>query len=172
MIGRRSRRGPSNEPTDLFSFGAVLYEMSLELSEISLLCTFARTYNLPASGLLILLIDRPSRSAYFVGNLGGNPMKLLRWTIAALEISFVCFASIVPRVDDPATAFDETDSPVCVATPLATRTNLVLRGGHSVAIRIKQLVRREPCTTIYQLTPEPGSCSSHSLLYLLCKLLC
>jgi hypothetical protein len=99
-------------------------------------------------------------------------MKPLRWTIAILEISFVCLALIVPRVDDPATAFDETDSPVNVTTPLVARTNLVLPAGHSVAIPRERRARWKPCTTIYGLTLEPGICSSHSLLSLLCKLLC
>ena len=128
--------------------------------------------SLPASGLLILLIDRQPRGAYFVANLGANPVKLLRWAISVLEISFVCFALIVPRVDDPATAFDETDSPVNVTAPLVARTNLVLPARHSVAIPGERRGPWKPCTTIYGLTPEPGIYSSHSLLYLLCKLLC
>jgi hypothetical protein len=99
-------------------------------------------------------------------------MKLLRWTIAILEISFVCLALIVSPVDDPATAFDESDFPVRVTTPVVARTNLVLPAGHSAAVPKQQRVRSGPCTTIYKLTPEPGSCSSHSLLYRLCKLLC
>jgi hypothetical protein len=117
-------------------------------------------------------IDTQARGAYFVGNLGANPVKLLRWTIAFLEISFVCFALIVPRVDDPATAFDETDSPVNVTTPLVARTNLVLPAGHSVAIPRERRVRWKPRTTIYGLTPEPGIYSSRSLLYVVCALLC
>lgn len=99
-------------------------------------------------------------------------MKLLRWTIAILEISFVCFALIVPQVDDPATAFDETDSPVNVTAPLVARTNLVLPARHFVAIPGERLVRWKPCTSMYGLTPEPGIYSSHSLLYVLCMLLC
>jgi len=99
-------------------------------------------------------------------------MKLLRWTIAALEISFVCFALVVPRVDDPATAFDEADSPVNVTTPLVARTNLVLRAKHFVAVPREWRVRWKPCTSIYGLTPEPGIYSSRSLLHVVCKLLC
>jgi hypothetical protein len=95
-------------------------------------------------------------------------MKLLRWTMAIFGISFIFLALIVPRVDDPATAFDETDSPVNVTTPLVARTNLVLPAGYSVAIPGERRVHRKPCTTIYGLTPEPGIRASHSLLNLLC----
>ena len=129
-------------------------------------------YDLPASGLLILLIDRQPRGAYFVGDLGANPVKLLRWAISVLEISFVCFALIVPRVDDPATAFDEADSPVNVTAPLGARTNLVLPARHFVAIPGERRMRWKPCTSINGLTPEPGIYSSRSLLHVVCKLLC
>ena len=99
-------------------------------------------------------------------------MKLLRWAISVLEISFVCFALIVPRVDDPATAFDETDSPVNVTAPLGARTNLVLPARHFVAIPGERRMRWKPCTSINGLTPEPGIYSSRSLLHVVCKLLC
>jgi hypothetical protein len=99
-------------------------------------------------------------------------VKLLRWTIAILEISFVCFALIVPRVDDPATAFDETDSPVNVTTLLVARINLVVPAGHSVAIPRERGVRWKPDTTICELTPETGNLRLAFSPESLCKLLC
>jgi len=99
-------------------------------------------------------------------------MKLLRWTIAILEISFVCFALIVPRVDDPATAFDETDSPVNVTTPLVARTNLVLPAGHSVAIPHRTAGAVE--TRHHDLRANAGTGNLHLAFSpeSFCKLLC
>jgi hypothetical protein len=134
--------------------------------------TKSRHFNLLTTVAICFPLTRNPEARILLATWGANPVKLLRWTIAILEISFVCFALIMPRVDDPATAFDETDSPVNVTTPLVARTNLVLPAGPSVAIPRERRVRWKPCTAIYGLTPEPGICSSHSLLYFLCKLLC
>jgi hypothetical protein len=95
-------------------------------------------------------------------------MKYLRWMIIILGISFVSLLSIASRVDAPETAYNQTDAPV----DFVARTNFVMPTGHFVAIPRKQQVRCEPATAIRAATLKPGMRISHSLLNLLCTLLC
>jgi hypothetical protein len=98
-------------------------------------------------------------------------MKYLRWMIVILGI-FVCLSSIIPRVDAPETAYDETDAPVNVATPLVARTNVVMPAAHIVAISREQQVAWKSDTAMHIAMPKPVLRVSHSLLDLLCTLLC
>jgi hypothetical protein len=106
-----------------------------------------------------------------VSNLGFC-MKYIRWTIVIVGVWFVSMSSIVPRFDAPETAYNETDTPVNLTTPLVARTNLVMPAGHSVVISREQRVWREPGTTMFTVAPKPARRVSHSLLDLLCTLLC
>jgi len=84
----------------------------------------------------------------------------------------VFLVSIIPPADDPATAFNETDTPVNLTAPVISRINLVVPAGHSVAIPIEQRVWWKPSTMMDGVTRKPGIRASHSLLNLLCELLC
>jgi len=99
-------------------------------------------------------------------------MRLLRWAIVIVGVSFVSLASIVPRVDAQETAYDETDSPVNLTTPIVARTNLVAPIGHTVAIPKEQRVWSKPGTAMYGVALQPRMRASYSLLNLLCELLC
>jgi hypothetical protein len=87
-------------------------------------------------------------------------------------VLFVSLSSIVPRFDAPETSYNETDTPVNVTTPLAARADLGVPAGHIVAIRTEQRARLEPDATVYGVRQRPGMRTSHSLLNLLCTLLC
>jgi hypothetical protein len=99
-------------------------------------------------------------------------MKYIRWTIVIMGVWFVSMSSIVPRFDAPETAYNETDTPVNLTTPIVARTNLVVPAGHSVVIPREQRVWREADTTLHGLSLKPALRVSHSLLDLLCTLLC
>jgi hypothetical protein len=99
-------------------------------------------------------------------------MKYLRWTIVIFGVCFVSLSSIVPRVDSPETAYNETDAPVNLTTPLVTQPNLVTPTVHSVVIPREQRVWWEPVTAMCVVTLKRGIRVSHSLLDLLCTLLC
>jgi hypothetical protein len=99
-------------------------------------------------------------------------MKYLRWTIIIFGVFFVSLSSIVPRVDSPETAYNEADTPVNLTTPLVARPNLVTPTVHSVVIPREQRAWWEPVTAMRVVTLKRGIRVSHSLLNLLCALLC
>jgi hypothetical protein len=102
----------------------------------------------------------------------GVPMRLLRWAIVIVGVSFVSLASIVPKVDAQETAYNETDTPVNLTTPFVARTSLVAPIGHAVAIPKEQRVWSTPGTAMYGVTLQPRMRASYSLLNLLCQLIC
>jgi hypothetical protein len=99
-------------------------------------------------------------------------MKYLRWTIVIFGVCFVSLSSIVPPVDSPETAYNETDAPANLATPLVARPNLVTPAAHSVVIPREQQGWWEPVTAMQVVTLRLGIRVSHSLLDLLWTLLC
>jgi hypothetical protein len=99
-------------------------------------------------------------------------MRFLRWAIVIVGVSFVSLALIVPKVDAQETAYNETETPVNLTTPFVARTNSVAPIGHAVAIPKEQRVRRKPGTAAYGVKAQARMRASHSLLNLLCQLLC
>jgi hypothetical protein len=95
-------------------------------------------------------------------------VKYLRSMIILLGITLVSITSMASRVDAPETAYNETDVPVNVTT---VRSNPVIPNRHIVIITRQQLWC-EPATAILAVTPKSDMRASHSLLNLLCKLLC
>jgi hypothetical protein len=75
-------------------------------------------------------------------------------------------------MDAPETAYNETDTPVNLTTPIVARTNLVMPTWHLVAIPREQRVWWKPGTAMYGVTLKPRMRASHSLLNLLCELRC
>ena len=102
----------------------------------------------------------------------GCLVKRVRWTIVILGLLCVSLGSIIPPADDPETAFNETDTPINVTAPVSPRTNFVVPTGHPVVTPRKQRVWWGPSTMTHAVTLKPGMRPSHSLLNLLCKLLC
>jgi len=102
----------------------------------------------------------------------GCLVKRVRWTIVILGLLCVSLGSIIPPPDDPETAFNETDIPINVTAPVSPRTNFVVPTGHPVVTPRKQRVWWGPGTMIHGETLKPRMRPSHSLLNLLCKLLC
>jgi hypothetical protein len=99
-------------------------------------------------------------------------MKYLRWTIVIFGVCFVCLSSIVPRVDSPETAYNETDAPANLATPAVAQPNPVTPTVHSVVIPREQRAWWEPVAATRLVTLKLKVRVSHSLLDLLCTLLC
>jgi hypothetical protein len=98
-------------------------------------------------------------------------VKYLRSMIIVLGITFVSLSSMASRVDAAETAYNETDVPVNVTTPFVVRSTPVIPNRHIVIITRQQLWC-EPATAILAVTAKPDMRASHSLLNLLCKLLC
>lgn len=100
--------------------------------------------------------------------------------IVVIGIWLISFSSILPRVDDPETAYDETETPVNLTTFLnlstvtsaATGANPATRVRHPVTISRGQRACWEAGTTIYAVTAKRGARVSRSRLNLLCALLC
>jgi hypothetical protein len=99
-------------------------------------------------------------------------MKCLRWAIVIFGVCVIFLTSIVPRVDSPETAYNETDAPTNLTTPLVAQPNLVTPTVHSVVIPREERGWREPVTAMHVVRPKPGIRVSHSLLDLLCTLIC
>ena len=97
-------------------------------------------------------------------------MKHLRWMIVGLELLLVGFALIVPQVDAPETAYNETDTPTNLTTPFVA--NFAMSHGHRVTIPTERRVWSEPRDTVYTITVKAIKRASHSTLILLCELLC
>jgi len=96
-----------------------------------------------------------------------------------LGLLCVSLGSIIPRADDPETAFNETDTPfnetddpINVTAPDSPRTNFVVPTDRPVFTPRKQRVWWGPSTMTHGVTLKPGMRPSDSLLNLLCKLLC
>jgi hypothetical protein len=102
----------------------------------------------------------------------GVSVKRVRWTIVMLGLLGVFLILIIPPADDPATAFNETDTPVNLTAPVTSGINFVLPARHSVAVLRDQYVWWKPSTMMDGVTPKPGIRASHSVLNLLCELLC
>lgn len=98
-------------------------------------------------------------------------MKHWRWRAVILVIWFVSLSSILPRVDSPETAYDETDSPINLTSPVEALTIVVTPITHFAVISKEQRVWSEPSTTT-NMTPNPGISISPFVLTPLCILLC
>jgi hypothetical protein len=102
----------------------------------------------------------------------GRPLKCLQWMVVILGISLVSLAPIIPRVDLPETVYDETDTPVNLATPVAVGTNLTKPREKLPANREEKRGWWEPHIATHEAAPKLGMRDSHSVLSLLCKFLC
>jgi hypothetical protein len=71
-------------------------------------------------------------------------MKCLRWAIVIFGVCVIFLTSIVPRVDSPETAYNETDAPTNLTTPLVAQPNLVTPTVHSVVIHAKSVGGENP----------------------------
>jgi hypothetical protein len=118
----------------------------------------------------LLHVDKQPRGAYF-GSTWGFSMKYLRWTIVIVGVWFVSMSSVVPRFDAPETVYNEADTPVNLTTLFVAR-KLIMPAGHSAMIPREQRAWREPDTTTHAVSVRPARRVSHSVLDLLCTLLC
>jgi len=120
-------------------------------------------------------VDKVILPAYRLRYLGVLSVKYLRWTIVVFGILLVSVLSAAARVDDPATAYNETDTPVdlTISVSLAriARTN-VITVEHPVTIFRGQRECCDGSTTMYAITVKRALPASHSRLNLLCTLLC
>ena len=98
-------------------------------------------------------------------------MKCLHWIIVILAIGLVSLAPIVPRLDAPETVYNETDTPVNLATPVVVGTGFTKPSEKPAAIGEERAGSREPYSA-HAMEPESGVRDSHSLLTLLCTHLC
>ena len=102
----------------------------------------------------------------------GLSVKQGHWIVVILGVLCVSLASIIPQLDDPETTFNETDAPINVTTPIVAQTNFDVPTAHPVVIPRKQQAWWNPSTMMHVVALKPGMRASHSLLNLLCKLLC
>jgi hypothetical protein len=115
--------------------------------------------------------ERLPTRAQFVFNLG-FPVKCLHWIIVIVGIGLISLRPIVPQIDAPETAYNESDSPVDLATPVVVGINLTMPGEKLRLIPAEERVSCKPGITRREVSLKPGMSDSHSWLTLLCKFLC
>ena len=99
-------------------------------------------------------------------------MKYLRGTIVVFGILLISVLSTVPRVDDPATAYNETDTPInSVSIARIAGTNLIMVE-RPVTIFRGQRKCCDGSATMYAITVKRALPASYARLDLLCTLLC
>lgn len=101
-------------------------------------------------------------------------MRRFRWLLLAAELVMLVMVSVVPPVDLPRTAFNETDTPINQATvPVVLSCRLALSGLHMAAVAVTVPIRSQSApfavVTGFHRTTSPRS---SSLLALLCSFLC
>ena len=87
-------------------------------------------------------------------------------------MGLVSVALIQPRVDDPETPYDETDTSANLAIPVVVGMNVTIPSEKLGAIPREQRQLRKPGVTTHESVLKPGMRDSHSLLSLLCTFLC
>ena len=120
-------------------------------------------------------VDKVILRAYRLRQLGVLSVKYLRGTIVVFGILLISVLSTGARVDDPATAYNETDTPVnftsSVSIARIARTNLIMVERPVTIFR----GQREFCdgsATMYAITVKRALPASYARLTLLCTLLC
>jgi len=96
----------------------------------------------------------------------------MRWIFVSLLLATVVCASTVPAVDDPSTAFNESENPTNIALPVLPGIKLVRPAADPVPVPQPLLqVAGDVSFSAYIPGPAPKQERSHSLLKLLCTLL-
>lgn len=99
-------------------------------------------------------------------------MKPIRCIFVLLLLATVVCASTVPAVDDPSTAFDESQSPANIALPILPGVRSVRPAADPVPVpQPLQQVADDDSFSAYTPGPAPKQERSHSLLKLHCILL-
>lgn len=102
-------------------------------------------------------------------------VRILRWTITVLAIGFISVSSMVNWVDDPGTAYDESEIQLNLATPVSlSDISIQLIEHDSRASSILRGYRRSwnESRTLFAFRVMHSTNASHSLRTLLCSLLC
>lgn len=97
-------------------------------------------------------------------------MGPFRLSLGVVGILLVFLVSILPPVDDPGTAFDETDTPINIGTPVLTSAPLLKPPVQPRAVAGGS--QRDSIAWIDQRVAPPVSRESRALLDLLQQLLC
>lgn len=92
--------------------------------------------------------------------------------IAVLLAMLVSVLSFTCPVDDPTTAYNESETPICVATPASVNSNLQMAADYALeahSVTASRVIRTndEDLTITLPVIHVP-----HSLLELFCTLLC
>lgn len=117
-------------------------------------------------------LDRVRGQSYVWQTAGDFRVKPIRCILVLLLLATVVCASTVPAVDDPSTAFNESDTPANMALPVVPGVKLVRPATDPVpAPQPLQQVDRNLSFSAYAPGPAPKQERAHSLLKLLCTLL-
>jgi hypothetical protein len=99
-------------------------------------------------------------------------VKPIRCIFVLLLLATVVCASTVPAVDDPSTAFDESESPANIALPVLPGVRIVRPAADPVPVpQPLQQVGGDVNFSAYIPGPAPKQERSHSLLKFLCTFL-
>ena len=122
-----------------------------------------------------LSVDKARRRAYFVPQLGVPSVKWLRAMIAVLGMCTAVLSSVALPIDDPETPYNESETPVSLATPIAINSADSIQ---FIEIRGTITVLRQPYIGWDDRamksfgTAGRGICPSNSHLKFFCTLLC
>ena len=101
-------------------------------------------------------------------------MRRFRWLLLIAELVMLVLVSVVPPVDLPQTAFNESDTPINQATvPVVLSCRVTISGLSSATATASPAIRQRLTQTAVMLESRPPQARpSRSLLALLCSFLC
>ena len=102
-------------------------------------------------------------------------MKRLAGTVAQLGMLLVFLSSMALPIDDPETAYNESDAPMTFASPAALNTvgaNQLLEVSNSSTVFREQRVGRDNDATTHAMNSEHGIRRSNPQITLLSTLRC
>jgi hypothetical protein len=102
---------------------------------------------------------------------GGMFLKQFRWILILFLLGTVICAAAIPAVDNPDTAFDESDSPANLALPAPLSAKLVMPVANPVPLPQPLPQVSNISVSIHAPQPVAKQQGTQSLLTLLCTFL-
>jgi hypothetical protein len=138
----------------------------------SILFSNARMLTIDAAVLISYqLLDITCDPGLCLQKRGGRSVKQFRWVLIIFLLGAIFCASAIPAVDNPDTAFDESDSPANLALPASPVVKIVLPAATPVLLPEGLPQIGDVSFPVHTLETATKQHSHKSLLALLCTFL-